>query len=76
MNKQLNIAVTNLSIPFSQTDSVKAAKIIAGVSNYLTNSDWNFKERNVGIIAGSTEGVSGWITSNFLEKTVLNKVRR
>lgn len=59
---------------FSQTDYVIAGKIISGVGNYLTNSDWKFKERNVGIIAGSTEGVSGWITSNFLEQTVLKKV--
>lgn len=58
----------------SQTNPAGAASIISGVRNYLEQSEWKFKGPNVGIIAGSTEGVSGWITSNFLKQTVLKKV--
>ncbi|CAL8114934.1 unnamed protein product [Orchesella dallaii] len=57
----------------NQTDPKKASDVITGVKNYFRESDWQIKERNVGIIAGSTEGVSGWITTNFLLQTVLKK---
>ncbi|ODM98409.1 Ectonucleoside triphosphate diphosphohydrolase 8 [Orchesella cincta] len=56
-----------------QTDPIKASEVISGVKSYFRQSDWQFKELNVGIIAGSTEGVSGWITTNFLLQTVLKK---
>lgn len=33
------------------------------------------KESNVGIISGSIEGISGWITINFLKDTIYSAVR-
>lgn len=61
---------------FSQTDPTAAAEVIAKVKKYLVDSDFKFTDEKVDIISGSVEGVSGWITINFIEQTVLHKVKK
>lgn len=59
----------------SSSDPSQANKAIASVRDYLRTTDMVVKESNVGIISGSIEGISGWITINFLKDTIYSAVR-
>ncbi len=54
---------------------MKANEVIASSKEYLRTTDLVVKESNVGIITGPTEGISGWITINFLRDTIYSTVR-
>ncbi|XP_035708370.1 ectonucleoside triphosphate diphosphohydrolase 1 isoform X2 [Folsomia candida] len=58
----------------NSSDPSQANKAIASVRDYLRTTDMVVKESNVGIISGSIEGISGWITINFLKDTIYSAV--
>ncbi len=48
------------------TDAVTASYIIGNLSEALASTPFNHSEPTADIVSGSTEGLLGWVTSNYL----------
>ena len=50
-----------------------ATAIMESVQNFISTYPFSFKHEQASIISGQVEGVSGWITINYLQKHLFPK---
>lgn len=51
---------------YSETDPLTASQILRSVRQALAKSPFMFKDNYARIISGEEEGISSWITVNYL----------
>ena len=51
---------------YSESNTKVATEILQSVRNFIASYPFDFKPEQARIISGDVEGVSGWITINYL----------